>query len=630
MSSDNEPEDPLEQFRKLQQFVQNTDIFKLQEMYKTGQLQQMLDPNNYYTNWPKPSEVEIKKNALEPVQETADFKDDFWNDFSEEEKLEIQKKLATYDSTLRSMLHGIKNGTISDETAVQPILQNISESIDMKNLLKNVQAKNIQKIKVDDDVSVSLESNNLSSNRKQDPSEYSAFYEQVRGLLNQNKGFDFFLKNVAHMESTGIMCDPADSDQMELLERQTAAMKLASGNEPGDFSQNLDPNLMNSIDGLQDFVDANVESIFMRLCGQNMEMQSETEKQEWRKKFLESKRALSAAGFTDFLKKCDEKIRTLSADEVAEMTSVYFEKERQASGVATPHNHIVNSVPDEDEKRSSFIANINQEYEESLAKNRKLQEEKHQLMQYQEMLMKQQSESHTNSFHPEYVADPNAHSSNSRPQLVTYGNPTPEQRQQLQRECLNRLFAGDSVSHDEQTKKTKKKKNRKKKKGGNSSTVCGYSHADLNSINHIGVKNPQNDTWLCELCEYKIVYGELPVFLSEWLMRKSNQQEKMENYQRYLMAQRNEHNREASMSISVSRPEYIGNYSLNEMPNDINSNRFESLANANNSEDNFHHQMHHDHDHKSSRSHQNENPHRQNDITYQEGNSHAPRDPIQW
>jgi hypothetical protein len=656
----------LEQFRKLQQFVQTTDIHKLQEMYESGRLQQMLDPHNFEAEFP--SDVEERARTNQPIEdavfETKAFKDEFWNDFSDEEKLEIQKKLATYDSTLRSMLRGIRNGTISDEKAVQPILQNISESIDMKNLLKDVQGKSIKKIKVNEDVSVSLESNSKKRNPNlnsmpTDPSAQADYFDQVMSILHQNKNFDLFLKNVAYMESTGVMDEISNSESTKISETESALSKL-SINSKGKKNQaskqadncscetttnstskllkgkvtekspDMDSNLMDSIDGLQEIFDANLESTIMSLCEQDMAMLPDFNKQELRKKLSESKPTLSAAGFVDYLKKCEnsdpKEMSDMTMDDVADMATYLFQKEkgkRLIERTTSPFPHDLESLPDHEiEAEPENQDQIDREYEESLAKNKELQEEKQQLMQYQEMLMKQQSNANKNMIENEYPTEANPTASYQF--QVTDGNPTPEQRQQLQRECLNRLFAGDASAHDEQAKKAKKKKNKKKKKGGNSTSVCGYSHANVNAINHIGVNNPQNDTWLCELCEYKIVYGELPVFLSEWLMRKSNQQEKMENYQRYLMSQRNDRHIDSNVNMVVTRPQYVG---LTDIDGNIVSRPGDSYndnLNSGEADPNAYEKQQDSHVHTHGHSH----PHHSGN--YQESSSSAPDNVRSW
>ena len=173
-------------------------------------------------------------------------------------------------------------------------------------------------------------------------------------------------------------------------------------------------------------------------------------------------------------------------------------------------------------------------------------------------------------------------------------NPTDEERKRLQRHCLQMLFMNDTNNDDQQHKQPqqKKKKNKKKKKNG----VNTFNN-EISTINHVGYNNPANTDWLCELCEYKIVYGEIPIFLTEWLQKKANNQEKMENYQRYLLAQRKE----------LKREQLQRNNNYNDKHN-FNHNHHNHHQNCEHDHENEH-QYEHDHNHQHSHEHNHNHNH---------------------
>lgn len=547
----------MEHVQKLEEFINSTQIDNLQSMSQADRLQYVLSSKDFMVNMAAGLLMQkdtTKMDGKEPDFDTtladngstdqssssiADSNKNFLTSFSKEEKLEIQKKLSMYDQTLKATLAAIKSGKLKDEQILQPLLQNSAADTDMNQLLKNVSGGKIKKLKVDDDISVSIETasdahptgKNLSRDNGEDSFETAEaadqYIEQMIKIISHHKKFDNFLDEVSDssrsgeklesnpdLESLRHSCNQNESCKLT-LEYDTDGNLIQTGTDD-ILKSKINAQIVRALESLK--LDYNLEEDIASAIAksfennQNLFPNAESSNSDLAEEY--SRKGLSIDSFTSQLEQYKERYLQQLEDLA---TSAKFEsytpktnqQPRQHSSEKLHDQNLESqqldghlSIQNDDDKRRSGLKGLVDSPKRSKdIKNR----EKASKLRY-------------------------------------YSEPTPGQRQKLQRECMEKLRMQDLQFSEDSSRKSKKKKNKKKKNingsftsNGIGLTYTGHSHSDV---------------WLCELCEYKIVYGEIPIFLTEWLQKKANHQEKMENYQRYLLEQRKERKIQQSRSHS--------------------------------------------------------------------------------
>lgn len=508
MSEEEHTMSRLEDVQKLQKLFNSIDIETMYAMSQSKKLQNALSSDDFFTNMAASllfSETSKSPDPLFPHPPTpsapASAPTDsaqaelMLNQLSQAEKSEIQKTLSTYDNTLKITLDAIRNGDLNESKMLQPIFQDLPSDSEMNQFLKNIESNKIKKVKVNNDISISLESAEVDKIQKQALENSSLapksaktadeYIEQMIKIINQNKKFDNFLEEVSKIENLsnneGHMQEHeinqiSDNDSSKQTKESTIT------NEDDNIKSQINEQIVNALQSFK--LDGEVEEDIVHEIA----------------KSIEKNKYLFPQG-TDRNIQDSNKIKQLSRD--------YF-----------------------GDQLKQFQAGSLQELD-SVNQGGAIPGQDHDFIQ------QPQGQSHIEQ---NQMTHPPARSSSRRIELEICGESTVEQRQKLQRECLEKLRVQDLHPGEESNKKNKKKKNKKKKK-----TNKGF---DPNLINHIGVNNPENDSWLCEICEYKIVYGEVPTFLTEWLQKKASNSDKMETYQRYLFEQQKERKRRQKMDNS--------------------------------------------------------------------------------
>lgn len=555
---------------KLQKFIESTDVSALESMSYAEKLQYVLSSKDFMSNMAAGLLVDNKKTlytsskSLEPHYikniETSDNScvtepantlnnsNSFLNEFSKEEKLEIQKKLAIYDRTLKMTLEAIKNGKISEDiinsslssdhltqsseerariyrtqkTQNHIASQNLPSDTDVNILLKNIESNNVRKLKVDDNITVSLESADKQFEADDKPNKNPDEYiEQMVQIINQDKKFDNFLEEVSKLENFNKQ-DSVDTEETSKYYDTT----LQKANRKDELVFRHDQ-----------LSDIESEKVFRKMINTHIIKALESFKlDEGMKKDISGTIAKSIENNTMFHGKNDDRYLGSKNDEVPIEGFADDMKEFQKAYAEQLKDMNFEEMANYLQKCGTEQNILKQEDDEQ----KNLHHEQHKLeRQLPEGQQKHQKNDDVYQIHvngPAYVATSDSLNEAdlghdfSNYYSDKYMRPTLEERQRLQKECLERLH----IHPDDGTKKSKKKKKNKKRS----------SAVSAKSINHIGLNDPHNDTWLCELCEYQIVYGEVPIFLTEWLQKKTHHHDKMESYQRYLMQQRKERKKE--------------------------------------------------------------------------------------
>ncbi|GAV29950.1 hypothetical protein PMKS-003456 [Pichia membranifaciens] len=462
--------------------------------------------------------------AGQSISSIADSNMNFLTSFSKEEKLEIQKKLSIYDHTLKDTLDAIKSGKVKNEQALQPLFQNSPIDTDMSQLLKSFNSSRVKKLKVNDDISVSIQTTSDPQGTEENPhpSLYETktkkaadqYTEQMIKIINHHKKFDNFLDEVQQIEDTSDKSkgaeksgeyDPSNQDESckLTLEYDRNGNLIHTGNEDA-LKSKINAQIVKALESLK--LDYNLEEDIAGAIAKSFEnnhhLLPKTEESSSESRAASDKKGLSIDTFTSQLEQYKERymqqLEGLSS-------SAEFE-----SYVSKTNQHPVQNSSEHVHSQQSESQHTRQQHAQNKKEDQEIADLKGQIRHVK-------------------------HSKLSRnglenPKLEYYSDPTPEQRQKLRRECMEKLRMQDLQLNEEVSKKSKRKKNKKKKNP--SSSLAS------NGLGHTYISNSQSDAWLCELCEYKIVYGEVPVFLTEWLQKKANHHEKMETYQRYLLEQK--------------------------------------------------------------------------------------------
>lgn len=535
----------MEHVQKLEEFINSTEIENLQSMSQADKLEYILSSKDFMANMAagllmqKDTAIlgdedvnfdsDIKgdfSSAKNSISSIADSNMSFLTRFSKEEKLEIQKKLSIYDHTLKATLDAIKSGKVKNEQALPPLFQNSPIDADMNQLLKSVNSSSVKKLKVNNDISVSIETTSDSPSNGQNPNslQYEAktkeaadkYTEQMIKIINHHKKFDNFFDGVQQIE------DPSDrSKNFENNEKYGSSSQDESCKLTLEYDKNGNLIHTGSEDALKTKINAQIVKALETLkLDYNLE---EDIASAIAKSFENNHHLLPKAEESNFASDEELDKKGLSIDTFTSQLEQYKERYmQQLEGLS-------NSA-----EFGSYASKANQ----------------HSVQNSSEQLQNQQFETQHSRPHNAQHKDEERESTNLKgqvrhakqskinrsrretPKLEYYTDPTPEQKQKLRRECMEKLRIQDLQLNEEVTKKSKKKKNKKKKNSNNSLAT--------NGIGNTYIGNSHSDAWLCELCEYKIVYGEIPVFLTEWLQKKANHHEKMETYQRYLLEQRKE------------------------------------------------------------------------------------------
>lgn len=472
----------------------------------------------------------------------------FLQTLSNDEKMKIHQKLSNYDDTLKATLDAIKSsGNLTDNKMLQPIFQDLPSDIEMQKFFEHIDPdKKLQKLKVDTDFSVSLESDpSISNNKNADE-----YIEQMIKVMKQNKKFDNFLDAVSKIETVS-----DDENSSSTKENQREQPKTEND------------------DKVLDQIHLALESF-----------------------------------------KLDKEVEEDIADEISALikNNKYIFTNEDFNKTAIGENQKNNFENFQRKSNRSTENQLNDTFNcMKLGNPDQLFDPHVELQRWHDDFRRFRIENNMDSRRcpspstpppppppPPHLNESSSHSSNKHsPDLpmMRYINPdpTPEEKLLLQRECLDRLRQIELQSHEDGAAKKstggKKKKNRKKKKA--------HDGINVSAINHLGHGDPNNDIWLCELCEYKIVYGEHPVFLTEWLQRKENQQEKMGMYQRYLIDQRKERNRQ-------QHEQHLAQHKTH------NENAHHEYEHDH---DHYHHEYDHNHDHDHQHNHDHDHNHHHGD-----------------
>ncbi|KAG0686336.1 hypothetical protein C6P40_004402 [Pichia californica] len=540
--------------------------------------------------------------------------------FSKEEKIEIQKKLTIYDNTLKSTLDAIKNGKLNNNTI--PTFQDLPSDKVMNQILKSVDSNNIKKIVVDSNVSVSIdispsssttttttrttastnpknriiakpsdkqETNILSTNKPSNSSsaelannivqnqqfqsspqnqsqnksqiDYNTnsndnksvvsadeYIKQMQNIIttkNGNKKFDSFSENIMKTE----LLSSKTQDQIEIpqngkvtLEYDKNGHLISTGTTEDILKNKINSQIVKALESFK--LDDNLEEDIAHAIAKSFDNNQHFNIDDKSLQILTGEKGLSFDSFTSQLKQYKKRY----LEQIEDQSKAIF-------------SDAINAVKDKQNIDSSKINSENIKDIKKPINNVKN-------IQKQEFSNSRTKKGPNLSF-----------------EMCT--EPTLEQKEKMQRECLERLRMQD-LQLDENASKSKKKKNKKKKR--NSSILA--SGAGLNYLTN------NSDAWLCELCEYKIVYGEVPIFLTEWLQKKANHQEKMESYQRYLMEQRkgnmHTHHSQCDGSCHMHNREDDNDYvNDDDDDDDDDDDNDDDNDNDNGDDDNDYHQRHH-------------------------------------
>lgn len=452
-------------------------------------------------------------NQLQNPVEGKDSPNDNEKKMIYQEQLDIQKKLSQYDNTLRETLDAINSGKLNEDL-LEPIFDSLPSDTQMNQLLKEINTDKIKKLKVSDEMSVSLESDDDNQHRKQnvdinDGSSADEYIEKMIKIINQNKKFDNFLEEVSKVENLSnndlkkLVNDDDNSSDNNRNDNSNNKINKESDNgtfevtftENGDII-NTDPEVFKKMINLQilktlksfEFDDNLSKDIANTISRSYANSKSFNIKNFWSDDFT---------------------------DQVLHQQMQYLQSINAPNAntfVQDAHNFSINHIQDYYRKREQ---SMNEDEKESLRNEEKLFYKKRE----ERMANLLNNKPKNTSFEFECVSS----------------NPTLEEKQKLRRETLEILRMQDAQIAEESGNSTGgKKKNKKKKKKNSSSNFSNHIQND-HSLN--------NDMWLCGLCEFKIVYGELPIYLLESVQKSTFKQQKQENYQRYLIAQKQERKR---------------------------------------------------------------------------------------
>lgn len=537
----------MENVEHIQKFIASVDINALQSMTQAERLNYVLDSKDFMANIEAEMLSKSQKSPNTNSSKNVDASNAFLKEFSPEEKLEIQKKLSLYDKTLKVTLDAIKNGNVPNKEVLEPMFQELPSDFNMNQFLREIHPENIKKLKVNNDISVSLESDNKntstspsssslsssspssppsSSNFKQQPNIKSAdeYIEKMIKVINQDKNFDNFLEEVSKIEkfadnsnpnpklssSSSPSPSPSSSHQgnENVLNEEMIKKKINTQIIKALESFKLDDNDDDITNAITESIENN-KNLFPSIDKEQFKLFAEKHKGMTFETITDRHKGLSIDAFTNQL----QQFQKVYSKQIKEVNFNDFAQYMQPNNLPSD-NHNKHHPPPQSQRKpnpsstTSSSSHSHTGHGEQSIKQNKTPPKSERDLQYEQQrkLMIQQLK----------------------------GNQTSEQRQQLQRECMEQLVR---INDPHASEKSNKKKRKKKKKNSN----IGI---DPNSINHFGIKNAQNEAWLCDLCEYKLVYGEIPVFLSEWLQKKKvNQHDRMETYQRYLIEQRRERKR---------------------------------------------------------------------------------------
>lgn len=441
----------------------------------------------------------------------------FLNTLSNEEKLSIQQKLSTYDNTLKATLDAIRSsGNFNSNKMLQPVFQDLPSDTEMQKFFEHIDPKKkLPKLKVDGEFSVSLETDSCASSNKN----ADEYIEKMIKVINQNKKFDNFLDAVSKIENISDEKSPTNvkletEQPMESHDKEdiTSPESVELNDEPAnkELYNNVPQQIHKALESFK--LDSEVEQEIASEIAKSIENNRHLfTNEEFKKSTLGNQQKITLENF--------DTNAVLDADNEDQFNADFAESMRlneKARELFDPHVELQKWHEEFRKYRNSGGNNQNNISNSGEAHSHPKSSQVHQNSHYQTM---------------------------SKLRNIST-DPTPEEKLQLQRESLDRLRAIELQLHDDDSKKItggKKKKSKKKNKKNKKSPHDGVN---VSAVNHVGHNDPNNSLWLCELCEYKIVYGEYPIFLTEWLQRKAHHHQKMETYQRYLLEQRNERKRQ--------------------------------------------------------------------------------------
>lgn len=552
----------MEQVQKLQEFIGSADIANLQTMSQSEKLQYILSSKEFMANMA--SSLLMNKSMLQPMDETDTNTQNLpKNSLSHQEQMEIQKKLSLYDNTLKETLEAIKSGKFKSDQFLQSQFQSLPSDNEMNQLLKDIKLDKMKKLKVGNEISVSLEKEDNIDDITTDSSSIRTadeYIEQMIKIINQNKKFDNFLEEVSKIENLSKINDNSNIQ----VNRMSDINVLLNNNDNNDNNdnENDDTNtceLTFEYNKNGELINTGADDVFKKKINSQIIKALESFKLDDN---LEEDIANAIAksfenGQNPFSHMDDAKIELLADETDGEQKN--FLLDSFTNQLKQYKMHYLEQLKEQNinlnqnlqqhkhqlQLQKQLQNHLQQQKRELIQRHHDMHEKNQQLHQHQDYDEGQDQDHDRYKYHSDrnhqgksnLTQNRNNYKTSSRknPKMdYAYSNPTPEQRLKLQRECMERLRLQDFQMAEESASKGKKKKKNKKKK--NSTGISNTSN------------KVQNDSWLCELCEYKIVYGEIPIFLNEWLQKKVHAHEKMENYQRYLLRQRQERKRQQNSS----------------------------------------------------------------------------------